>query len=329
MSLLIKEKLKEAYEKFPYETHQLFLRNYLPITIDPFSLNESKVLETYSAKYINDEIKLEEDMFDKNVFLNLYFTQNNAKKFILNGDSKFERKYEHGGGFLSKIINIENELTLYDSFLLSSAELASEVVVFYIKKGVKFNHLKKVEGTGNFLYNAYYFLEDNASVNVYSLTSGKMYVRERIYSFNKGSMSLFNAKIGYDLDDASLTDSTVITKLMAPKSTVFSYQKSIIRKYSKTIHKGLVLNTSDGVGGNSYIEQKALLLSKDASAQNIPGMELEINDIYAKHSAAVFPIDEDQMFYLMSRGLSRDDSVALLARNLLRDIREAFGLENE
>ncbi len=328
MSLALKEKLKEAFEKFPYETHQLFLRNYIPITINPFSLNESNILENYTSKYVNDEIKLEENMFDKNAFLNLYFSQS-AKRFKLNNDSKFERKYESGRGLLSKIIDIEKDLTLYDFFSLSSADLASEIAVFNVKKGVKFNHIKKVEGIGNLLYNAYYYLEDNSSVNVYSLTSGKMYVRERIYSFNRGSMSSFNAKIGYDLEDASTTDSTIINKLMAPKSSATSYQKSIVRKYSKTIHKGLVVNTASGVEGNSYIEQKALLLSKDASVQNIPGMELEINDIFAKHSAAVFPVDEDQMFYLMSRGLSRNDSITLLAKNLLRDIREALGFENE
>ncbi len=328
MSVAIREKLKEAFEKFPYETHQLFLRNYIPITVDPFSLNESKVSEIYPVDYVNGEIKLEEDIFDKNTFLNLFFSQS-AKKFVLEKDSKFERNYESGRGFLSKIIDVEKDLTLYDSFSLSSADLASEVVIFHVNKGVKFNHLKIVKGNGNFLYNAYYYLEDYSSVNIYSLVSGKMYVRERIYAFNRGTMSSFNAKIGYDLEDASSTDSTVITKLMAPKSSATSYQKSIVRKYSKTIHKGLVINTSNGVEGNSYIEQKALLLSKEASVQNIPGMELDINDIFAKHSAAVFPVDEDQMFYLMSRGLSRNDSVTLLAKNLLRDIREALGFENE
>jgi ABC-type transport system involved in Fe-S cluster assembly, permease component len=328
MSTTLKDKLKEAFEKFPYETHQLFLRNYIPLTLDPFSLSCSEVFESYNVSFAESEIKLNEDMFDKNAFLNLYFSQA-AKKFVLSGDSRFERVFGSGGGFLSKIVEVEKDSTLYDSLSLHSADLASEVVVFIVKKGVKFNHLKKVEGTGNFLYNAYYFLEDEASVSVNSLISGKMYSRERIYSFNQGFMSSFNVKLGYDLDDASSTDSTVIMKLMASKSSANSYQKSVVRKYSKTIHKGLVINTAKGVEGNSYIEQKALLLSKDASVQNIPGMELEINDIYAKHSAAVFPVDEDQLFYLMSRGLSRENSIKLLAKNMLSDIREALGITNE
>jgi len=135
MSTTLKDKLKEAFEKFPYETHQLFLRNYIPLTLDPFSLSCSEVLESYNVSFAESEIKLNEDMFDKNAFLNLYFSQA-AKKFVLSGDSRFERVFGSGGGFLSKIVEVEKDSTLYDSLSLHSADLASEVVVFIVKKGL-------------------------------------------------------------------------------------------------------------------------------------------------------------------------------------------------
>ncbi len=328
MSQSLGEKLREAFEKFPYETHQLFLRNYIPIAVDPYSLQDSQPSESFSEEPSEGEITLTEDLYDKNTFINLLFS-GKSRAFVLKKDGFFRRVFGPGRGFLSKTVEIRGEVTLMDDFRLNGSGLASELEVFYVKGRSRLKHLRKVEGSGNLLYNAYYFIEEGAAVEVYSLASGKMYVRDRILSFNAGYMSSFTAKAGYDLDESSSVDSEVVMKLMAPRSSADAYQRSLVRRYSKVIHKGLVVNTREAPEGRSFIEQKALLLSKEGSAQNIPGMELEINDIYAKHAAAVFPIDENQLFYLMSRGLSRESSIELIARNMLRDIREVLGLENE
>ncbi len=324
----LQEKLKEAYEKFPYETHQLFLRNYFPITVDPFSLKPTAPEESYSEKYTEEEIKLDEELYDKNVFLNAYFLKK-AKKFNVSKDARFEKAFGEGISFVSNIIEVSGEASVWDKTTLNSSGLASELVFFIVKKGSYLKHLRYVSGSGNLLYNAYYYLEEGAKVEVFSLAEGKMYIRERSHSFNRGRFSSFSARLGYDLSEASTVDSFSLTKLMAPNASSTVYQSSVVRRYSKALHKGLVVNTKEGVQGNSYISQKALLLSKEASAQNIPGMELEINDIFAKHSAAVFPIDPNQLFYLMSRGLSMDSAVDLIAKNMFKEIRDALNLSAE
>jgi len=50
------------------------------------------------------------------------------------------------------------------------------------------------------------------------------------------------------------------------------------------------------------------LLSQDAKADAIPGLEIKTNEVKATHSASVAPLDEEKIFYIMSRGLSMDEA---------------------
>ena len=63
-----------------------------------------------------------------------------------------------------------------------------------------------------------------------------------------------------------------------------------------------------------------MLLSKDAKADAIPSLEIENNDVKATHSASVAQINDDQMFYLMSRGLDENNSKKLMIDGFLESI---------
>jgi Fe-S cluster assembly protein SufB/Fe-S cluster assembly protein SufD len=55
-----------------------------------------------------------------------------------------------------------------------------------------------------------------------------------------------------------------------------------------------------------------MILSKDALADAIPGLEIETNEVKATHSASVAQINEEEIFYLTSRGLSEDEAKKLI-----------------
>jgi Fe-S cluster assembly protein SufB/Fe-S cluster assembly protein SufD len=55
-----------------------------------------------------------------------------------------------------------------------------------------------------------------------------------------------------------------------------------------------------------------MILSKEARADAIPGLEIETNDVKATHSASVAQINDEELFYLMSRGLSEDSAKKLI-----------------
>lgn len=71
----------------------------------------------------------------------------------------------------------------------------------------------------------------------------------------------------------------------------------------------------DGV--QSFLTQRALLLSDGAQVEAVPELEIESNEVKCSHAASVASIDEEQLFYLMSRGLSRTVAEDLLMQSFL------------
>jgi Fe-S cluster assembly protein SufD len=78
---------------------------------------------------------------------------------------------------------------------------------------------------------------------------------------------------------------------------------------------------------NAYQENRNLLLSPDAQATPIPGLEIEANDVRCTHAATIGQIDRLQMFYLMSRGLSRLEAERLIVRGFFQDVLDRIELE--
>jgi Fe-S cluster assembly protein SufD len=76
---------------------------------------------------------------------------------------------------------------------------------------------------------------------------------------------------------------------------------------------------------DAFQDNRNLLLSKRAHADAIPGLEILANDVRCTHAAAVAQIDRDQLFYLMSRGLTRDTATRLMIDGFLQSLVERLG----
>lgn len=68
----------------------------------------------------------------------------------------------------------------------------------------------------------------------------------------------------------------------------------------------------------SFLSQKILLLSPHATAQVIPNLEIEANDVHCSHAASAGQIDPEQIFYLQSRGLTLKAAKAMIASGFLQ-----------
>jgi Fe-S cluster assembly scaffold protein SufB len=62
----------------------------------------------------------------------------------------------------------------------------------------------------------------------------------------------------------------------------------------------------------AYLAEHGMILGKDARADAIPGLEIETNDVKATHSASVAQINDEELFYIMSRGLTEDEAKKLI-----------------
>ncbi len=102
-------------------------------------------------------------------------------------------------------------------------------------------------------------------------------------------------------------DMTSYTRHLAPDTTGDLLSKGIFQGSSRGYFKGLIRIERPAKGTDSYLGEFSMLLSKKARSVTIPSLEIDQPDVRrASHSSSVGPIDEAQVFYLMSRGISRD-----------------------
>jgi Fe-S cluster assembly protein SufD len=81
---------------------------------------------------------------------------------------------------------------------------------------------------------------------------------------------------------------------------------------SRSVFTGLIKIEPTGQQTNSYLKNENMLLERTARADSIPSLEIEANDVRASHGATIGKIDEEYLFYLMSRGIPRNTAVRMV-----------------
>ena len=95
------------------------------------------------------------------------------------------------------------------------------------------------------------------------------------------------------------------------------YQGALLGK-SRSVYEGTIRAWPDAQKTNAYQSNRNLLLSKKARADSLPRLEIEANDLRCTHGATVSQVDDQQVFYLMSRGIPRDDAVRLIVEGFFQ-----------
>ncbi|MEI7591992.1 MAG: SufD family Fe-S cluster assembly protein [Actinomycetes bacterium] len=90
---------------------------------------------------------------------------------------------------------------------------------------------------------------------------------------------------------------------LAPDTTSRLLFKGAVGGESRSIYTGLIKVRPQAHGTNAFQTNRTIKLSERAWAESVPNLEIENNDVHCSHASTVGPIDEDQRFYLESRGV--------------------------
>lgn len=85
-----------------------------------------------------------------------------------------------------------------------------------------------------------------------------------------------------------------------------------LKDKGRSVFTGLIKIDATGQQTNSYLKNENLLLDDTARADSIPSLEIDANDVRASHGATIGKIDEEYVFYLMSRGVPRNTAVRMV-----------------
>ena len=103
-----------------------------------------------------------------------------------------------------------------------------------------------------------------------------------------------------------------------------SYQrvKNVLSSGSKAVYQGKIYVKEIAQKTDAYQLSKALLLNDNAEFNSKPELEIYADDVKCSHGSTSGRIDQDSLYYLMSRGLSHEDSIKLLVKGFLNDVIE-------
>jgi len=98
--------------------------------------------------------------------------------------------------------------------------------------------------------------------------------------------------------------------------------RGVLAAGSTAVWRGMIRVDPGAQQTDAFQESRNLLLSTDAHADAIPGLEIEADDVRCTHAAAVAQIDRDQLFYLTSRGLGEAEAKSLIIEGFLESLVE-------
>jgi Fe-S cluster assembly protein SufD len=104
----------------------------------------------------------------------------------------------------------------------------------------------------------------------------------------------------------------------APNGTSDLFYQGALLGKSRSVYEGTIRAWPGAQKTNAYQSNRNLLLSTKARADSLPKLEIEANDLRCTHGATVSPADEEQIFYLMSRGIPRLRAIQLIVEGFFQ-----------
>jgi len=137
-----------------------------------------------------------------------------------------------------------------------------------------------------------------------------------------GKMSGF-----YFTDNSQHLDHDTQQNHLAANTTSDLLFKGALLDNSRSVWQGMIYVAPNASKTDGYQANRNLVLSRKARADSIPGLEILTDDVRCTHGATVGKMDEEQVFYLMSRGMRREDAERLIVEGFFDPIMQRIPFE--
>jgi Fe-S cluster assembly protein SufD len=143
----------------------------------------------------------------------------------------------------------------------------------------------------------------DSTTQLATVALGGDYARVRTDAKVIGSGATTNQIAVYFAAAGQMHDFRTLQDHIAPRTSSDLLFKGAIGDRARSVYTGLIRIGHEAKGSTAYQTNRNLTLSEGAWAESVPNLEIETNDVKCSHASTVGPIDEDQRFYLESRGL--------------------------
>lgn len=104
--------------------------------------------------------------------------------------------------------------------------------------------------------------------------------------------------------------------------------KTALQDQSRTVWRGMIKVDEGAQRTDAYQRNDNLMLSRDARADSIPGLEIEADDVRCTHGSTAGRIDDTQVFYAMTRGYTRTEAMRMIVAGFFQQVFDRIAIES-
>jgi Fe-S cluster assembly protein SufB/Fe-S cluster assembly protein SufD len=173
---------------------------------------------------------------------------------------------------------------------------------------VDFSSIQLLDDQSVYLSNRAIDVRSDARATVSALSLGSSVVRSRMNFYLNGRGSLAEGFEIFFTDGKQRYDFESNLVHNSPDSTGSTQARGVLKGESQSIFKGMIKIGPQSKNSRAYLAHHAMVLERTAKSDAVPGLEILTNEVKATHSASVAQVDDEQLFYLMARGLPADEA---------------------
>mgnify|MGYP001421284652 CR=1 FL=1 len=164
--------------------------------------------------------------------------------------------------------------------------------------------------------------EKNSISETFILSSGSKFFKNEINCNLRGKYSSAFVNGIFSLNNNKHHEIRSIINHLTENTKSYQLVKSVLEGDSKAVYQGKIFVNSDAQKTDGYQLSKAILLNENSEFNAKPELEIYADDVKCSHGSASGSLNEDSIFYLMSRGLNYQQSRELLINGFLLDVVE-------
>ncbi len=238
------------------------------------------------------------------------------------------RTVEAGGSIFPHttiVVDEQASVTLVDRFTsgeLSGPALCTSVVEIEARRGALVNYISLQEWG----HQVHHFQTQrftggrDTELRSLAVNLGSAFARTQVESVLEGEGS-FSEMLGlYFADSDQHFAQRTLQSHNAPHATSDLLYKGAVKDRSRSEYSGLIKVMPGAQGTDAYQANRNLELTEGAIARSIPQLEIEANEVRCTHGATVAPVEEEHLFYLMTRGIDRVTAQKLVVFGFFGDV---------
>ena len=164
--------------------------------------------------------------------------------------------------------------------------------------------------------------EKNSISETFILSSGSNFCKNEINCNLNGEYSSAFVNGIFSINNNKHHEIRTIINHLTENTKSYQLIKSVLEDSSRAVYQGKIFVNSKAQKTDGYQLSKAILLNKDSEFNAKPELEIYADDVKCSHGSASGSLNEDSIFYLMSRGLNYQQSRELLINGFLLDVVE-------